>query len=494
MADTPTQSPEGLAVETPAPPPVPTPLQTFTAGLVPQFVEAGQARERGLLEATGRRRDELASLQDMTATQDVERRAARAGVESAAAKKAALPPPDISARPFLAPGPDASVLSQLQAALTGITQMVMGAGGLRGNGHAIAAVAALKGGMEGWAAGDHERAETALKGWHANAEKLQQDYLNRLAGYRELLTDQRRSVTERLAEIGIRANIDRDEDTARAAREGNLGQLLSLWSSREDAAQRFGLQFADLQQRITAHNDNIAELRRAHDMMDARTREIARQREEDRLALVGAVRDNRTMSGTWIDASKPGVARADGLTFGEFKESGGREKFKQVQPQQLQAAQLIVSQGLPAIDQMKKLAPEILAKYGGQNLAVALENAAKGKLSDPALRQFEQAATTVATEYSRATGGSAALRKFVLDLIRETEVPNTWDRLDTANRLLENTRTVMWNYVRELKGRKPYQYPSFERTLDIIKSDTGQKGTIKLKPYEPLPAGVEVDF
>lgn len=240
------------------------------------------------------------------------------------------------------------------------------------------------------------------------------------------------------------------------------------------------------------NDPNISEAERAR----------ARKELSDYTALKKATQEQKhdftldipNIRGPWIERDKPGIEMADNLTRREWNDAGGNKAYRKITPNQQQTAQLLVSQGFPALDQMKNLVPKVLAKGKGSNLFQWAGNEFQAKVSDSDVREFVQAATTVAYEYSRATGGSSALRKFVSDMIRATEVPTLGERQVTANRMLENTRVVMMNYIRELKGSKPFAYPSLERTIDATEMRSGKTVQIKLKPYEPLPDGYEYRY
>jgi hypothetical protein len=253
---------------TEAQPTPPTALQGLTSslGLLPAYAAAGSTEVGMLRSSAARQRTEAADLEKTMGAQAAERGATRPAVP-------VLPtPPDTTPRPFLSPGP--SVMSQLQSVLTGVTQMALGIGGLRGGGYAIAALSGLKGAMEGWQVGDHERAKAALTDWKTNSEKLQADYQNRLESYRTILTDQKMDMANRLAMIGIRARIDGDEAAAVAAERGQIKDFIDILSQREMHAQDYDLKAKGLEKQIAQFNETSARHDRDFAALQARRAEL----------------------------------------------------------------------------------------------------------------------------------------------------------------------------------------------------------------------------
>lgn len=273
--------------EAPPTPTGPTPMSQFagritSSDLLPAFLHAGGREVGALRTSAAHRRSDATDLKALTDLQAAERTAARPTVPT-------LPtPPDTTPKPFLSPSP--GMLAQLQSAITGATEMVVGVGGLKGGGYAIAAVSGLKGALEGWAAGDRERAEASFRDWKANVAKLDQDYQHRLESYRTLLTDQHRSIEARLAQIGIQARSDGDLTAAGAAERGNLGQLLDLVSSREVSAATFAQHAKKLDVEEAHWRAQAAKADRDYAEKVAAHRDLQRQRDisNARAATAGA--------------------------------------------------------------------------------------------------------------------------------------------------------------------------------------------------------------
>ena len=258
----------------------PTPLQGLTSslGLVPEskqlipgFMAAGAEREAGLKASAERKRAELEDLRTAGAEHEKAAAAARPAPVTLTA------PPSTEARGFLTPGKN--VLDQLQQAMLGITQMALGIGGLKGRGHAMAAVAGLKGALQGWQAGDRERADAALKDWEAASKVLLEGHRSRREAYADLLTDQKRSMEARLAEIWIRAAIDGDEDAARAAKQGNVGDLINILGQREQQERQHEDRMTTLRESIAQHQARSAQIDRAFEATERSRAEMQRARQ-----------------------------------------------------------------------------------------------------------------------------------------------------------------------------------------------------------------------
>jgi hypothetical protein len=251
--------------------PTATPLQGLTTslGLLPSYMQAGAKEVSGIRESVGRER---------TASEELGAAAAAQKQAADAARPDAVKltqPPSLAARPFLAPGE--GMLAQLQTALLGATQMALGVGGLKGGGHAIAAVAGMKGALEGWIAGDHDRANAALKEWDANSKKLLEEHRTRREAYADLLTDMKMDMANRLAQIGINARIDGRVDLANAAERGQIKDVIDILGANETHERDFAVKIAVLKNSIANHQETAARADRVHADLQ-RQRGIVNQR------------------------------------------------------------------------------------------------------------------------------------------------------------------------------------------------------------------------
>lgn len=144
----------------------------------------------------------------------------------------APPTPSLEARPFLSP--PQSVLGQLQTILVGIGQMATGFAGLKGKGYAIGATAALKGAVEGWQAGDADRAARGLEQWKVENDRLLQAHRSARERYQDILEDQTRTMQDRLSQIEMSARVAGMQDLAEAARSGDLDRVLKVVEAGKD--------------------------------------------------------------------------------------------------------------------------------------------------------------------------------------------------------------------------------------------------------------------
>ncbi len=141
-------------------------------------------------------------------------------------------PPSLEARPFLSP--PQSVLGQLQNLMLGIGQLATGIAGTKGKGYAIGATAALKGAVEGWQAGDADRAQRALEQWKVENDRLLQAHRSARERYQDILEDQTRTMQDRLSQIEMTARIAGVQDLADAARSGDVDRVLKIVEAGKD--------------------------------------------------------------------------------------------------------------------------------------------------------------------------------------------------------------------------------------------------------------------
>jgi len=191
--------------------------------------ESRQITERraGRMEETGaaleRQAKDLSTLHEEQAkTRAAERPAPYTGEK----------PPSLEARPFLSP--PQSVLGQLQNLMLGIGQIATGFAGTKGKGYAIGATAALKGAVEGWQAGDADRAQRALEQWKVENDRLLQAHRSARERYQDILEDQTRTMQDRMSQIEMTARIAGVQDLADAARSGDVDRVLKVVEAGKD--------------------------------------------------------------------------------------------------------------------------------------------------------------------------------------------------------------------------------------------------------------------
>ena len=223
--------------------------------------EAAETAARSVEAKAGEQRRELAGTEALMGEQAIRRDAARP------APVTLDTPPSMAPRAFLDPGE--GVLQQIQGVMLGLGQLAMQVSGLRGS--AAAATASLKGAVEGWQAGDAERVKRSLTAYETNASMvLRQHALDREA-FTDLLTDQTRSLQERLAVGTLRAKIAGDETAAQLLRVGDLDQAIKHEETKATLEAKTVAQHAALVKWIAGqtatdrrHADSLAAAGRRH--------------------------------------------------------------------------------------------------------------------------------------------------------------------------------------------------------------------------------------
>lgn len=215
-----TSAAEVLRERAPAPPtPQPSSLYDLSAQLMGQSTAIGKRRAQRLETSASDVEKEARDLANKSREDEAARTAARPTAP------ALTKPPSTAARAFLEPG--ASVLGQVQTVMLGIGQIALGMAGAKGRGYAIAATAALKGAAEGWQAGDADRVRRALDEWQTQHTHLMDQYQLERDQFNDLLTNQKLSMSERFAQLRMRAEVMGLKDLADQARQENLAVVLT---------------------------------------------------------------------------------------------------------------------------------------------------------------------------------------------------------------------------------------------------------------------------
>lgn len=431
--------------------------------------------------------------------------------------------PEAGARAFLQPGE--SILGQMQTIILGIGQMATQAKGLKGS--AVGALSAMRGLAQGWAEGDAERVQRDYAQWDASVKKLVAEHRAIREKYQDMLTDDKLTMEQRMSNVRLLAAVNGHTALADEARMGNLqGQLdqvrhgenmeLKIEHERATVARWYASErqkattqrLANLDPAVRHYLNDVLRVDPAEATDEAIAKAVAGV-EAERLAVEARARtekqedraDDRAAredlkhrmvdlqmmrGGPWVDKASGKVV--DNLTRGEWEQGGGHGAYKVITKNQMQTMDLLEAEAVPQIDQLKEIGKRILARHKGQNLGKLLELTAQGKLSDPDVREYQQARNAVSMTLSRALGGSSAIRQFIFKALEEAEVPGLGERQVTLDRMAENSRTAIMNFSRGVKGWKPFAMPSTARTVEAI-NDAGAVAQIKLAPYEPLPAG-----
>jgi hypothetical protein len=205
---------------------------------------------------------------------------------------------------------------------------------------------------------------------------------------------------------------------------------------------------------------------------------------ENTATLLHGFQDMR--GGPWVDRETGEVVK--NISRKEFMDAGGNKRYKPITTNQQQSLDVLEGTAPQMIEFMKYLAPRILARYPGQNLAQLVENVVKGKLSDSEVREYGQMRNELTIELGRALSGTPAVRIQIMNNLEQHALPNTGDRARTAVNMLNNVQTSIDNAIAGIKGMKPQPYQGMPRTIHAV-NENGDEADIKLAPYEPLPAG-----
>ena len=213
-----------------------TPLYQFSQDLGLRGPTTGEllGESRQITERRAGRMEETAAelARQQKGRTELQEEQARARTAARPAHYEAPPAPPLEARPFLSP--PQSVLGQLQTIMLGIGQLATGFAGLKGKGYAIGATAALKGAVEGWQAGDADRAARGLEQWKLENDRLLTAHRAARERYQDILEDQTRTMQDRLSQIEMTARIAGVQDLADAARSGDVDRVLKIVEAGKD--------------------------------------------------------------------------------------------------------------------------------------------------------------------------------------------------------------------------------------------------------------------
>lgn len=246
---------------------------TRSDALLREYLQAGKDRRVRLEASAARQRDEVALAEDEQQYEAARREAERPGPLSLPAA------PNPPARAFAEPRPDASFLTQLHTLMLGAGQLAIQMTGLAGN--STAALASAKGALEGWAAGDTERANRDIQAWERETKRLLAEHQDRVQQYKLTLDDDKMGWDQRFALMRMRSGIDGFADMAAASEQQDIGKALASVQRAEQLQasqqQRFAQTVMTLQQRRA----DLEEKRRQHDLEAARHKADRLQRAAD---------------------------------------------------------------------------------------------------------------------------------------------------------------------------------------------------------------------
>ncbi len=235
-------------------------------------------------------------------------------------------PPSVGLRQFLAPvdgeAPEVSIGKLLHA----VGLFATGATGLA-RGDATAALASMKGALEGWQAGDAVRADRAFKDWQAKTDTMTKAHEREVADYNRIIEAKKLSVSQKIEMLKLVA-LEHDNTKAVAALQaGNLDQFLTLLTQQQmhlDTVETNRARLAESKSRADqAHEDRLLAIRVRQSEADERRRE---RKEQDADVLASYTPEVlRTLGQKWI-AGEPMnslvVGRSAQLVRGKIVEAG----------------------------------------------------------------------------------------------------------------------------------------------------------------------------
>lgn len=333
------------------------PDTTRSDALLLRDLQLGQERRAGLETMAARRRTEAA---DMGRTADT------MAAERAAAKPAPLTLPEApkpQPRAFAEPAPDASLLSQLHAVVLGAGQIAQQMAALKGAN--ILGMTAIKGAMEGWQAGDTERANREIQTWQRSVEKLLAEHNDRTAAYKRLLEDHSLTWNQRFSLSRLQAEADQFQDMAVASEQQDIGKLLQATMRSEQAGatlqQNFGKVLLQLKQREAELDEKRRETDLRNKQFELQLAQTAFDRAESR--------DQKEREGQRMEALRREIANLQAATSREnaaMRDATQRElgamrieaaraaKLLSPQYQRLTEKEFALSESLQTVDVLEK--------------------------------------------------------------------------------------------------------------------------------------------
>lgn len=388
-------------------------------------------------------------------------------VEAAPAPSA----PKIAARPFLDAMPGEKATDSLQKLLLGVGLLGQMAVGLKG-GFPQGATAAYTGALQGWSAGDHERAQNEWQTYLGQLQQYDRDTRNLHTNFRERM-ERYGADKDRLGlEMGLLAAEHGmgKEGIELAFREPEraLGQLDTqvkiLDQMNRDAAN---VTFRNLAQLETARHN--AEIERHNRKMEGFKEESAG---------AGKMKWAPTGAG-WFDKETGEIV--PGVPEGDLK--AHPDRYKGLAHQDVQTLDFLKNTQ-PQIERLKTLVGRLAAEQPGMNLFKAAELAGQGRLAvSPDLREAVALNRDLLVEMVRALGGSSVVRIGLMKALEKDVGFKPTDTVETGYRALETMDRALKNRVAGITGQPLSQFqPSGDKsTAKPLSADEYKK--IRAKGY-----------
>lgn len=414
-----------------------------------------------IASSVARQRDDTEALDRTASMQSAEREAARPGA-------LALPSaPSMAARGFADPGPNASLLQQLQSVMLGAGLMAQQIGGLRGS--ATAAVSALRGAFQGWAEGDRERANRSLTEWEANTKKLLQEHRARVDAYRDIVEDQKTSWAEKMAVLSMRSKSDEWAAMGKASEAADWDQVIKSYTHAETLGSQQQMQMVRTLLDVQNHRDAMA----ARDRAQAETERANKEREAAELRKEAEAR--RTHDETARrhnvqarnEAERLDLARKAGVRAGELMELKRPMYEMPAAAMKLAGQELALTNRLRQLDDVEK-AITLLDKEGiipkgptwaeSQAAQIRLNTAIKREDIAEAINTIKRQGTALVVGAEIALGSTASVMR--LKSIAEAE----------AGKISETPKAYWDSFLPRLRQTFTEQLDMTRRHLGVYKN------------------------
>lgn len=351
------------------------------------------------------------------------------------------------------------------------TLMATGFTGLA-RGDATAALASMKGALQGWQEGDKQRADRAFADWKAQTDKLIYDAEERHRYWKDLFEDKKLSVEQQMQlwKLSLESYGFDVAATESATRDA-------------DARVKFYTEQQNHLDQVKASSDRLAQMHADRQAAIQATDQRARERREDQRAAaverelnVRAARDEKREQHLdepakgefydWSDGSIRQITNREWQADHGARAGGQPPLFTHATNQQVALVERLAI--APRIlDRVRELVDKVNAVAPGDNITTGLLNKIAQKAGISAeLQELRALNADAALELTAALSGGQP-RITILHIIREEATPGVGMTRDAAQRSVDTMETTIRNrlqmttgdpnaYDKLSKGLKPY--------------------------------------
>lgn len=173
-----------------------------------------------------------------SAQQQMQQEAERRQAEVNARKPVQTPPPSLGLTPFLSPREGEAPEQLVSKFILAAGLFAGGVGGMVAK-DARGSLAALKGALEGWQAGDRERADRAFADWKAKAEQALQAWQIERTSYEDWFKTANNSIEQMMSGLTLTALKHDNATAADIFRSASLDKAVSFFQERDKAAREW---------------------------------------------------------------------------------------------------------------------------------------------------------------------------------------------------------------------------------------------------------------